>query len=79
MIEVAYGETLIHFTVAVWEILAQKEWLGCQHDASPMFDIPGSTPMWAQYIFFGFLRCKNLYVLCFQIYIYSIKKNTGGL
>ena len=52
VIEVAYGETLIHFTMAVWEILAQKEWLGCQHDASPMFDIPGSTPMWAQYIFF---------------------------
>ena len=45
MIEVAYGETIIHSTDAVWEILAREEWLGCQHDASPMFDILGSTPV----------------------------------
>ena len=47
MIEVAYGETIIHSTEVVWEILAREEWLGCQHDASPMFDIPESTPVWA--------------------------------
>ena len=70
VIEVVYGETLIHSTEAVWEILAREEWLGCRHDASLMFDIPESTPVWAQYIFFGFQGYKNLYVLCFQIYTY---------
>ena len=57
VIEVAYGETMIHSTEAVWEILAREEWLGCRHDASPMFDIPGSTLVWAPYILFSF---KNL-------------------
>ena len=72
VIEVAYGETLIHSTKAVWKILARKEWLGCRHDTSPMFDISKSTLVWAQciYIFFGFQTYKNLYVLCFQIYTY---------
>ena len=42
MIEVAYGE-----------MIARKEWLGCRYDASPMFDIPGSTPIWAQCILFS--------------------------
>ena len=45
MIEVAYGETMIHSTEIVWEMLAQEEWLRCNYDASPMFDIPGSTPV----------------------------------
>ena len=48
VIEVTYGEMIFHFTEAVWEMIAQEEWLGCQHDASPMFDISGSTPVWAQ-------------------------------
>ena len=52
MIEVAYGETLIYSTEAVWEILAREELLGCRHDASPVFIIPGSTPVWVQYIYF---------------------------
>ena len=71
VIEVAYRKTLIHSTEAIWEILAREEWLGCRHDASPIFDIPGSTPIWAQYInIFGFQEYKNVYVLCFQIYTY---------
>ena len=72
VIEVVYGETLIHSTEAVWEILAWEEWLGCRHDASPMFDISVLTPVWVQYIyiFSGFQGYKNLYVLCFQIYTY---------
>ena len=55
VIEIAYGETLFHSIKAVWEMKAQEEWLGCRHDASPMLDIPGSTPMWAPYIIFWFL------------------------
>ena len=51
VLEVAYGKMMIHSIEAVREILAQEEWLGCQHDASPMIDISGSTPMWAQYIY----------------------------
>ena len=29
VLEVAYGETIIYSTEAVWEMLARKEWLGC--------------------------------------------------
>ena len=71
VIEAAYGETMIHSIKVVWEMLAQEEWLGCRHDASPKFDIPGSTPVWASYmIFSGFHDIK--------IYLYY-KRNTGGL
>ena len=66
VIEAAYGETIIHSTKAVWEILAREEWLGCRHDTSPMVDILGPTLVWAPYmIFFWFSWYKNLYVLCF--------------
>ena len=60
VIEVACGEMILHFTEIVREMIAREEWLGCRHDASPMFDIPGSTPVWAQRIIFWFLINKNL-------------------
>ena len=61
MIEVAYGETIFHSTEAVRKMVAQEEWLGCRHNASPMFDLPESTPMWAPYIYiFLFSRYKSL-------------------
>ena len=46
MIEATYGETMIHSTKGVWEMLAQEEWLGCCHDISPVVDILGSTPVY---------------------------------
>ena len=52
VIEAAYGETMIHSTETIWEILAWEEWLGCRHDALPMFDIPRSTLVWALYMIF---------------------------
>ena len=52
MIEIAYGETIFHSTEIVWEMIAREEWLGCRHDASPMFDIPGSTLVWALYLYY---------------------------
>ena len=53
VIEVTYGEILFHSIEVVWELIAREEWLGCRHDASPMFDIPGSTPVWGSiYIIF---------------------------
>ena len=50
--EVVYGETMIHSTETIWEILAREEWLGYRHDTTPMFDISESTPMWAPYIYY---------------------------
>ena len=59
VIKVAYEEILFHSTEAVWEIVVQEEWLRCRLDASLMFDISGSTPMWAPYIlFYGFYDIK---------------------
>ena len=43
VIEVAYGEVIFHSTEFVWDTVAWEEWLECRHDASSMFDIPGST------------------------------------
>ena len=45
VIDAAYGDTMIHSTEVVVDILARKEWLGCRHDTSPMVDIPKSTPV----------------------------------
>ena len=68
MIEVAYGETMIHSTKAVWEMLAREEWLRCRHDTSSMLDIPRSTLVWAPYmIFFDFHDIK--------IYMYYVLKS----
>ena len=67
MIEVAYWETLFYSTEAVQEMIAREKWLGCQHDASPMLDIPGSIPVWAPYIlFFDFHNIKT-YIYCFKM------------
>ena len=61
------GRQLFHSTETVWKMLARKEWLGCRHDASPMVDISGSTPVWAQYMYFKY---------CFyKIYTYYDFKN----
>ena len=54
VIEAAYGETIIHSTEGIWEMLAREEWLGCHHDASLMFDIFGSTLVWAPHMIFLF-------------------------
>ena len=68
VIEVAYGQMIFHFTKIVWEMVAWEEWLGCWHDALPMFDIPESTPVWAPYIlFYDFLDLRT--------YIYYILKS----
>ena len=61
-LEAAYGERIFHSIEAVCKMVAREKWLGCQHDASPMLDIPGLTPMWAPCIlFFDFSWYKNLY------------------
>ena len=45
---------VFHSTEAVWEMITREEWLECRHDASPMFDIPGLTLVWAQCMVFFF-------------------------
>ena len=71
VIEVAYGETLFHSTEAVWEMKAWEEWLGCRHDASPMSDIPGSTSVWAPYIYFLIFNISKSMFVCnvFEVYM----------
>ena len=79
MLEAVYGETIIHSTEVVWEILAREEWLGCRHDTSPMVNIPGSTPVWAQYmIFFDFTNIKVYMYYVLKTYMYY-EKNMGDL
>ena len=70
VIEVVYGETLIYSSETVLEILAWEEWLGCWHDASPMFDIPESTLVWAQYIYIYILDFKHI-----KTYMYYVFKS----
>ena len=79
MIEGAYGKIMIHSTKAAWEILAREKWLGYRHDSSPMVDIPGSTPVWAQYTIFFCFHDINIYIYYVLKSICIIKRNTGGL
>ena len=52
VIGIAYGEMIFHSIGAIREMVAREERLGCQHDVSSMFDIPGSTPVWAPYLYY---------------------------
>ena len=80
VVETAYGEAMIQFTEAVWEMLAWEEWLGCRHDASPMLNILGSTPMWVLYmIFSSFHDIKSICIMFLQNLYVLWKRYTGGL
>ena len=80
MLEAAYKETIIHSTEVVWKILARKEWLGCRYDTSPMIDIPGLTPVWAQYmVFFDFTNIKVYMYYVLKTYMYYEKKRWWSL
>ena len=70
------GRCYFHSIEAVWEMIAQEEWLGCRHDASSMFDIPGSTLVWAQCIIFGFQYIKLMFMnIVLRKSICSIKEH----
>ena len=75
------GRYYFHSTEAVWEMIAQEEWLGCRHDASPMFDIPESTPVRAPYIYiFLFSTYQNLCIcIVFSKFICSLKEHWWSL
>ena len=68
---------LFHFTETVWEMLIREEWLGCQHDSSPMINIPESIPVWAQHMYFRLLNIKTYMYYILKIYMY-FEKDTGG-
>ena len=74
------GRYYFHSTEVVWEMIAREEWLGCQHDALSMFDIPVSTPVWAQCILFWFFKYKNLCIsILISKSICSIKEHWWSL
>ena len=56
-------------------MIAREEWLGCWHDPSPMFDILGSTPVWAQYIYFLDFQDIKTYMYYVFKSIRNIKKH----
>ena len=68
---------LFHSIEAVWEMLAQKEWLGCRHDLSLIVDIPGSTPVWAQYMYFHLYNIKTYIYYVLKTYMYYEKDTSG--
>ena len=76
VLEVAYERQLFHSTETIWEMLAWEEWLVCRHDASPMVDTPGSTPIWAQYMYFWLFNIKSICIMFWKS-ICSIK-DLGG-
>ena len=67
------GRCDFHSTEAVWEMIAREEWLGCRHDVAHVGHTRVNTSVGSIFIiFFGFSYYKNLYVVCFQIYIYIV-------
>ena len=72
----SYGRLVI--AVAYGEILAQNEWLGGRHDASPMFDIPGLTLVWATYMIFSSFHDVKIYMYYILKNHMYYKRNIGG-
>ena len=73
------GRFYFHSTEAIWEMIAREEWLGCQHVASPMLGIPGSTPVWAQlyyFIFWFFFYDNKITCIMFLKAIFILYKIT---
>ena len=67
VIEVAYGEMILSLYQDCVEDDSSRRMVGVS--ASPMLDIPESTPVWAQYILFsGFQDIKT------YIYMYNVFK-----
>ena len=60
-------------------MIARKEWLGCRHDASPMFDIPGSTLVWAPYPLFSDFQDIKTYMYYVFKSILIIKEHWWSL
>ena len=50
-------------------MIAREEWLGCRHDASPMFDILGSTLVWVQCILF-FMGNMMHRLLSYEVFLF---------
>ena len=63
--EVAYGEMLSSLHRGCMRVKLGKSGWGV-HMLSPMLDIPGSTPVWAQSVLFSGFSLYKKYILCFQ-------------
>ena len=68
---------LFHSTETVWEMLAREKWLECQYDSSPMVDILGLRPIWAQYMYFRLYTIKTYMYYVLKTYMYY-ERDTGG-
>ena len=52
MTEVAYGRCYFNSTEAVWELIAQEEWLGCRHDVAHVGHTRVNTSVGSMYTIF---------------------------
>ena len=68
--EVAYGEILFSFHRGCMGVKLGKSGWGVDM-MPPMLDIPGSTPVWAQYIIFLFFL-KILKLICIMFFFKNI-------
>ena len=74
MLEVAYGEILFSLHRGCMGVKLGKSGWGVDM-MSPMLDIPGSTPVWAQRILFsGFSNYKTICIMFSKLYMYNIKQ-----
>ena len=81
MIEVAYREMIFSLHRGCMGDDSLGRVVGCPHDASPMFDIPGLTPVWAPCIsFFDFQDIKT-YTYVYIVFkpIWNIKEHWWSL
>ena len=73
MIEVAYGEILFSLHLGCMGDDSSGRVVGGVDMLSPMLDIPGSTPVWAQYIIFWiFLLYKLICIMFSNLYMYIV-------
>ena len=78
-VEATYREIMIHSTMAIFRDVSSRRMVGVlpwyiTHSRHTRVN----TSVGTVYDIFWFSWYKNLYVLCFQIYMYY-KRNTGGL
>ena len=79
VIEVAYGEMIFSLHRGCMRDDSSRRVVRVSVYASPMFDILGSTPVWAQCIIFRFSIHKYMYMYTVFKSIYSIKEHWWSL
>ena len=65
------GRFYFHSTEAVWEMIAQEEWLGCRHDVAHVEHTRVNTSVGSTYIFFCFFFKYKMYMY-YALYLYVL-------